>query len=806
MAGKIPFVALSAAVHSSVKQCSTYTNTFTGDEPRRSGRSNKGHHKRSASPTPVAAPDAKDVKPVKPTEKKSRKGAAELGSADEQEGAEVIRCICGDDNPKDKRAFIGCDACSVWQHNVCMGMPDDDDDVGEHYFCEECRPEEHQETLQALAKGEKIWETRNKLYTAWKKSKARKSKGGNETLPWLRHELQEANETVEASEPPLVNDSGNKRKRAVKEEAEEPAAKPSRTARQEKRQKSVAKTSPDYESGIVPIDELPADRKKIAQALAKLLAADLQARVKSGELKSTDEPTLADGYASQIEYALYANHGGPSSTAYGTQFRALNANLKKNRTLITELLAGRLTADELSIMSSSDMASEELQKERAAIKAEADRQITIEQVEQGPRYRRTHKGDEIVENEAAASSSAPVARPVRQNTSDAEIAGLEAKSPTAATPTAVSDHKDEERRTSSSNFDMQNIWAKTGQSVPRPLQMPARRRSSMQPGQDDGTKEDADIDRLLNADDDETYSPQEYPGDIVWRGKIVSTTGDAAPVVNARWVSGRDVSQSMPWRELLPDKLNIDGRLAVGRAEEYLCGLQWSSSSDVSVLALTPFDDAAAFNTVFDYFKSRERYAVVNKDKPSALLVKDLYIIPVEVGGKIPDHVGLLEHNTIKQPIEERLLLATFVIARSAEHLPAATAPDAAQTQATNGHRHRISSNHGPAASPINASGPTFSTSRNPDQSSHHPAQSPVASAAHQPALYAQTALSQEDVMKLGVEILGPFFYAPVAQQVLAVPGITRDQVHNMRKIFEMDPSTQNDLGALAAKLGFNNA
>ncbi|KAI7055889.1 hypothetical protein KC352_g44480, partial [Hortaea werneckii] len=105
------------------------------DEPRRSGRASKGVHKSKASSSPAPNPQKPSAKVVK----KSKKGGKTDQPEDDDEGEEeeAIRCICGDDNPKDKRAFIGCDACTVWQHNVCMGMPEDDDDVPDHYFCEE---------------------------------------------------------------------------------------------------------------------------------------------------------------------------------------------------------------------------------------------------------------------------------------------------------------------------------------------------------------------------------------------------------------------------------------------------------------------------------------------------------------------------------------------------------------------------------------------------------------------------------------------------------------------------------------------
>ena len=149
----------------------------------------------------------------------------------------------------------------------------------------------------------------------------------------------------------------------------------------------------------------------------------------------------------------------------------------------------------MATMPTSDMASDKLVQERAAIKAEADRHATIDQKEAGPRYRRTHKGDELVEDESAATNSAPVSRPVRQSISDAEMAGMSPTgdgapgSPTQPIQPLAVDTKGppaagHERRTSSQQFDVNSIWAKTAQSptqsnAPRPMQIPARRRSSL---------------------------------------------------------------------------------------------------------------------------------------------------------------------------------------------------------------------------------------------------------------------------------------------------------------------------------------
>jgi len=811
------------------------------DEPRRSGRATKGQHKNaSSSPAPNPKPAAKGT-----ASKQSKKAAASQEVKEEEEGDEedVIRCVCGDERDNDNRAFVACDACSVWQHNICMGVPEDEDEVGEHYFCEECRPQEHEETVESIKNGTKIWEQRWKAYRQEKKmSKSRKSKSGKPS--WLKKDLRGDSVATEEQKntptpAPDTKEASSKRKREPEVASQETAEssieeKPARGAPKDKRRKSSAATklaSEDPDTAIVAIEKLPKERQNIATALSNVIAQSIAEQVKAGAYRIPDSQTaksLGDRHASKIEYALTMNHEGPHNKLYGAQFRMLMFNLKQNTTLLLELLSGSRTADNMATMQSSDMASDKLVQERAAIKAEADRHATIDQKEAGPRYRRTHKGDELVEDDSATMNSAPVSRPVRQSISDAEMAGMSPAqdgapgSPTqpSQTPMTVDTAKasaaDQERRKSSQQFDVNTIWAKTAQSptqsnAPRPMQIPPRRRSSIQQ-QTDGTKEDADVDRMLadDDDDDDNYAPAEATGEdsIVWRGKLVQSSGDSEPTVNARFVAGRDVSLTVPWKQMLPDKLNIDGRLQIQKAEEYLCGLQWSSSSDVSVLAFTPHDDATAFTQFFEYFASRQRYAVVNKDKPS--LVKDLYIIPIEPGGKIPDHIEMLEHCTIKRPVEERLLLATFVVARAANDTPPSTQTTLPSSdtpsQPTNGHhlpQHMKIAGPGPQGSPMPPSAPHGSPfPPNPYNAPTYPReqqqQYPPPHVQPQPQ-YQPGAV----VHPLAAQILGDLQFCASAQQVLSAdPAISEDKLLNLKRILLEDEGARTDIAVLAAKLG----
>lgn len=780
---------------------------------------------------------------------------------DNDEDEDEIRCICGNNNPKDKRAFIGCDHCGVWQHNVCMGMPDDEDEVPDSYLCEQCGPDDHQETLQAMARKEKIWETRNKIYASEKRSsKNRKGKSG--TPGWLKKEVVNEPEEIEKETPSQETGSKRKRDEEVKEEVpqldvkSEDEEKPTRPSRQDKRRKSStppetaapapAPAPPDLETELIDIEKLPTDRKKTAEALSKLIVEDINARNKDGSFRIPDGHTaksLGSFYAVRIEYSMKMNHESPSNQAYKDQFRALFANLKKNKVLLERLYDGSLTPDELSNMNTADMASEELQKERAVMKEALDRQAVAVQQE-GPRYRRTHKGDELIEdvNDGVSEGGARHAAPVRERTSVADAEMIDAGSPTMAKPdgagspsmdaiesqplrvdtrrresTTTTAH---ERRQSSQQFDMNNIWAKTAQSPtqpsagPRPMQMPPRRRSSVQVSQqtESGIKDDADIDRMLQDDDDDPYYPADYTGGdaIVWRGQIVQSTNNVHPSVNARFVAGRDITSTVSWRDLLPQKISVDGRLRVDLAENYICSLQWSSNSDVSVLALTPYDDLESFESLFTYFKSRDRYAVVNNDKPA--MVKDMYIIPVEPGQEMPEHINLLEFNRLGQGVEERTLLATFIISRSPDTPSishAGVADSSSQHQippgGVNGHHLPQHMRAGPSGSPLNPSTAAFSPPSNhtaypgaqgfppnpytptPPQSSGMPPLQPP---------------PQPQTNPLVSEILGPLQYAPTAIQVVnADPNISKDKLDHLKRIMEEDLNTRTDIVALATKL-----
>lgn len=124
-----------------------FANVTTADEPRRSVRATKGQHTKSL--------DILD-QPAEPPKKSTKKGTAakkaqsqEVTSPAGDSSNDVIRCVCGATEQDDESTemWICCETCEAWQHNVCVGMPDEvAEDV--KYWCEKCRPENHKPLLE----------------------------------------------------------------------------------------------------------------------------------------------------------------------------------------------------------------------------------------------------------------------------------------------------------------------------------------------------------------------------------------------------------------------------------------------------------------------------------------------------------------------------------------------------------------------------------------------------------------------------------------------------------------------------------
>lgn len=460
------------------------------------------------------------------------------------------------------------------------------------------------------------------------------------------------------------------------------------------------------------MDELPIQRKSVATSLVKQFTSDATAAQKQGKYSIPDGETaddVATHLALSVEHALYhvLCHGsGDPNDAYRSQLRTILFNVRKNDALRDSLLNGSISGHMLAKMSPEDMASREQQLRDAKLKQEQEKQHVIIQ-EQGPRIRRTHKGEEYVdETQQMAAEPDIMSAPVHRRESGVGQDMSDAKSPTAISPSdrrspdgnplsintqARPRPSTDPERKSSQTFNIQDVWSSVQGSPDgdRPSFPQIPYPAGGQPPKMNQTEADPDIDALLKDEDVESppYSPKSFDGDnaTIWRGTV-----NMGPVAkfqcSARKAAGADIENlGLNWQQLIPDILTIEGRIDPARADSYLCGLRYSSTSDVIVVSLRASDnpnDQHQFSVLFNYFKTRNRYGVgANPANPA---IKDIYLIPLGAGSdKKPELLQLLDNDRIETPIMEDMLLVPFVIKTSElnatatprEHQPIAASP-----------------------------------------------------------------------------------------------------------------------------------
>jgi hypothetical protein len=400
--------------------------------------------------------------------------------------------------------------------------------------------------------------------------------------------------------------------------------------------------------------------------------------------------------ALKVEYALYLNlwgHGAEPNPHYGEKLRMMLHNVKANPLLRDQLLNGFLGANQFSQMSSFEMASNEKKAEHAKALQRTEKQhILVQDDSSGPRIRRTHKGDEVITDDSnhLAAETVTYKIPRRRESQgekdaeddgDGEGAGSphavelpdDIKSPTSARPLTVDTNAKPKppNRKSSSNFDINNVWSNVDSPTAN------REQPSSTPHDTPGpqVKADPEIDAMLkDEEEDEPYSPMEYvmePGTI-WRGDVVM------PVVasfqgSAKFVAGHNPSDVHPWDHLMPSALNIEGRIDTVRASAYICGLQYSKTTNVTIVSITPSEHPTArqqFDKLFAYFTQRNRYGVISQNPVK--LVRDTYVVPLEAGDSPrPEFMDLLDECEVPATGRQtRCLLVVYVIKVRADNVP----------------------------------------------------------------------------------------------------------------------------------------
>ncbi|KAL7941369.1 SPOC domain-containing protein [Trichoderma barbatum] len=857
-------------------------------EPRRSVRATKGQHTKAFDELEPPVPKRRQTK--------KNKKAAVQEKEQSQDPEEVIRCVCGatEQDEDSGEAWISCETCFVWQHNVCVGVSSYEDEIPDHYWCEECKPENHRELLDAIARGEKLWEERRKAHeeeTERKKKRGGRKRGkrGSDIREELEKDAAQAKASPtpdavarEKKDVPAVAKQGKRKAREDSQDADGKTTKMRRVSEDEAVASASASTSASASASAsvsapasplvkyappedltASIQDLPGTRIGPAKALKKSLVHVIASLAKSIHIQLPEDETaesLADRYALQIERAVFDTHPlSKGQKEYSQQIKSLSFNLKNNPELFQGLWAHEHSPMTLAVMTSEQLASAELQRQTAEMKARAEKQSILYTSETGPRVRRTHKGEEIVEDESMISSEAPMPsaggpRPgaeerqeqdQRQQQQQHQYQQQHVKRESTG-GNELGDVGLAQRSPSQSNFDIGKVFS----AVKSPTAA-QRRRPSAPVLNTHGPGFDPDVDRMLQ---DETESPPYSPTeeasdpDIIWRGSLaMSSIADFQ--ATAKHIGGANFASFGPWTKLIPRQMTVAGRIPQQSAIEYLCSLRYSNLTDIIVVNITPTspDSKQDFNNLINYFVSKNRYGVVGNKVAGN--VRDTYLVPVPAGEDgHPEFMLNLVDNYIPKSRTEPLLLAVFVYRNEPDQLKqmlhneaaitaAATASSASPSPLTAqppppaptpaGYSQRSNSTSGPAFSPATpqiASSPFPNAPPNghgqsatpvpipqlphlnrPAPSPHAPVASSSSSQATPPGQHPQAPddqrkQAQQDAGVITArEVLGPLISVPTVQFILPQAyQMTRREWEVIKAIIERDVRARDDLKYLA--------
>ena len=233
--------------------------------------------------------------------------------------------------------------------------------------------------------------------------------------------------------------------------------------------------------------------------------------------------------------------------------------------------------------------------------------------------------------------------------------------------------------------------------------------------------DDPDLDRILNEDtaNSPPYSPSAYEYELpntltklppIWSGDIAMPSV-AHFSAQARFVGGPHSVTDLPWSNILPQHLVIDGRIPIETTTKYLDAQRSSSTKNVIAIQLDAAEDShkEMHNKLYQYFHDRQRYGVL---QIQSNIVKDAYLVPLAPSQPIPDQIELMDSHDIPRTRTEPYLLAILVIQKSIPHellkSPATFSPGITAPPATSPPNPDIAKPYSPPVfSPSNIPQPT---------------------------------------------------------------------------------------------------
>lgn len=533
-----------------------------------------------------------------------------------------VNCPCGSDD-ESLGTMIECENCGKWQHLKCMFGKDDESLVPEVYYCHECKD-------QVGAQGA---------------------------------------EPVQGN----VEDKVRSKTESNIDKQSSPDAKVSKDASTKKQ--NSEKSISEFHDKV---------RSSVAVALHKILNAGFSEAIQKKRVDITEEevPSASEKLALDIERALYdqlaVKPSKPSKTVdvghkYRDKFRSISFNLKdtKNVSLRMRVISGELGPHELVSMTNEDMSNPELQKLAEEVRRESIRDSVLK-VEEVPRLRKTHKGEELIDPDERFDDPTfehDMQRPPSSEAGDAHEGDKD------SSPDDKQQHQQgpgqqdiPEYNGESQNKDSHNnMYENNNSSLNLVSYSPTASDDEEGEGPNIELEDDDDLDEIINDKSNDSDEKKEEKGDEapIWTGEVkftgfVTFSGSARPL---------HCPSGFNWDNILSssDAIEIDGRLDKKKAEAYLHTVK--ATKDIVSLILTGDDDDGC-GQVFDYFHPRAKYGVIVKHKHARNLIKDAYAVTLGPDDPVPSYLELSadEIDKVRNNQGGKTVLGVFVVNRS--HTP----------------------------------------------------------------------------------------------------------------------------------------
>nr|GAT43603.1 transcription elongation regulator [Mycena chlorophos] len=337
-----------------------------------------------------------------------------------------VYCLCR--GVDDGSPMVNCGHCNEWYHFACVDLSEGTADDINVYICPPCVTKTGHRTVM-------LWEGPDAVEDASVAPQARVKAEQNDDEP-QPSESEKDNESDEE----YVGERTKRRRRRISVSSES-ASEPEKPSRLRKRS---SPKPPLKRKATKKANEPPAKRKKRDSSahddparsfcLGKLegVFSDIFLRYphvpnsehgdalmekQPAELTEAEKAQLEESakqFAAELEQCVYEEYCEPDRTGkssaggkYKDRYRMLQFNLSKvDRTVLHKRIAsGGITAKEISVMSSTDLANEQMQQSMKMAEQEALEHSILEKTTAIPRAKLTHKGFEDIEHLDNVSSA-----------------------------------------------------------------------------------------------------------------------------------------------------------------------------------------------------------------------------------------------------------------------------------------------------------------------------------------------------------------------------------------------------------------